>query len=77
MHVTHCEYTCIISLKMFIFWQSFDLPPFMSKYVSAADGSKDAEIGSRGQNKVSALAKDLASKFSAEKTEVRAVSIYH
>lgn len=45
----------------------FELPPFMSKYLNTADGQKDADVGVRGQNKVSALAKDLAIKFSGEK----------
>jgi hypothetical protein len=39
----------------------------MSKYVSTGDGERDMDVSSRGQTKVSALAKDLASKFSGEK----------
>lgn len=39
----------------------------MSKYVSTGDGQRDTDASSRGQTKVSALAKDLASKFSGEK----------
>jgi len=46
-------------------WQNFEVPQYTSREPS--DVLKNVEVGVRGQNKVSALAKDLTDKFSAER----------
>ena len=50
---------------LFIFCQNFETPQYMSREPS--DVLKNVEVGVRGHNKVSALAKDLADKFSADR----------
>ena len=59
-NLMHFGVPCLFRVR-----QNFDVPQYTSREPS--DVLKDVEVGVRGQNKVSALAKDLTDKFSAKR----------